>query len=417
MSSVSANASDLATGADNDDVGYEYFRDLMRFVVQRRCIPIIASVGIVVNCLSMVVLTRKRMRSSTNCYLTALAFFDAAYLMFNFSLALMHHEGFLERRSYIDYVPWGFPLTDLCSNTSVWLIVSFTVERCIAVCYPLRGKRMCTIKRAKWVIVGVFAGALACSLPTFFEWKTGPVEDAAENATYHAFYQSALSRNETYQRAFYWFTSLMFSLVPIVMLIVFNSILVLSVHQSQRQRRQLTSKGRGGGGGSSDNQQNQELRITIMLIIVVVVFLVCQLPSAVLLIWSKDIPERTARENLGIGLNNISNLLMAINATCNFFLYCFLSDRFRRTFVQIVCPGCRSNSPLHTYVAGMTTSAGGGGHEQTPGGRRGRLQGGENCGKKASPQPSPRSSSPPRANNSYHPLNAAQPNGKPSRRF
>lgn len=375
--------------------------------MQRYSIPVIASVGVVVNCLSMVVLTRKRMRSSTNCYLTALAFFDALYLVFNFSMSLIHHEGFIDSKSYNDYIPWGFPLTDLCSNTSVWLIVSFTVERCIAVCYPLRGSQMCTIKRAKIVISSVFAVALACSLPTFFEWRSGPYVDERDNVTVYGFHPTELGINQTFQNGFYWFTSLMFSLIPIMMLIIFNSILVRSVHHSQRQRRKMTTKVRG----VSDNQQHQELRITIMLIVVVVVFLICQLPSAVLLIWSKDIPWHTAKDNFSKGLNNISNLLMATNATCNFFLYCFLSDKFRRTFVQIFYPCRKAGSPLHMTTISNADKVGGTGNgERYCSASVPLTSATQNRNFRSSPQP-------PKKNNYYQLRNVSQPNGKPNPTF
>ncbi|XP_014663579.1 PREDICTED: FMRFamide receptor-like [Priapulus caudatus] len=329
-----------ATGVDE----YAAFRDLMRLVVQRIAIPIVMTVGVVGNSLSFVVLTQKRMRSSTNCYLAALACFDTLYLIFNFSMSLVHAPGVAERKSYVNYMPWGFPLADLCSNTSVWLVVTFTVERYVAVCHPLRGRPFCTVQRAKVAIACVFTLAFLAVFPTFLEWKSGWLKDG--NETIYWIYENELVNSERYRSVYYWFTAFMFSFIPIVSLIIFNGFLIQSVHRSRHQRCVMTQQKRGGDASL------QETKITIMLIIVVVVFLICQLPSAVLLIVSKEIPERSPKENLVIGFNNISNLLMAINATCNFFLYCFLSDRFRRTFVKIFCPWCsRAASPSQSSLA------------------------------------------------------------------
>lgn len=323
---------------------YAAFRDLMRLVVQRICIPIVMSVGVIANSLSFVVLTRKRMRSSTNCYLAALACFDTLYLIFNFSLSLIHVPGVADRTSYIDYMPWAFPLADLCSNTSVWLVVTFTVERYIAVCHPLRGRPFCTVQRAKIAIACVFALAFLAVFPTFLEWKSGWVLEG--NETYYGIYENKLVNSDTYKSVYYWFTAFMFSFIPITSLIIFNGFLIQSVHRSRHQRRVMTQQKRGSDANV------QESKITIMLIIVVVVFLICQLPSAVLLIVGKEILPRSPKENLVIGFNNISNLLMAINATCNFFLYCFLSDKFRRTFTKIFCPWCvKAASPSQSSLA------------------------------------------------------------------
>jgi hypothetical protein len=77
-----------------------------------------------------------------------------------------------------------------------------------------------------------------------------------------------------------------------------------------------------------------------MLIAVVLLFLICQLPTAITLLYSifHDIEQNT---NLGVlirALGNLFNFLMAINAAGNFVLYCLLSQKYRRTFLQTFCP-------------------------------------------------------------------------------
>lgn len=77
-----------------------------------------------------------------------------------------------------------------------------------------------------------------------------------------------------------------------------------------------------------------------MLIAVVLLFLICQCPTAITLIYTafNDLEPNTNSELLVRGLGNIFNFLMAINAAGNFVLYCLLSQKYRRTFVQSFCP-------------------------------------------------------------------------------
>lgn len=56
-------------------------------------------------------------------------------------------------------------------STSVWLTVSFTIERYIAVCHPMRGKFFCTENRAKTVTVIVYIFCILTTASTTFEYQ------------------------------------------------------------------------------------------------------------------------------------------------------------------------------------------------------------------------------------------------------
>ncbi|XP_070162716.1 thyrotropin-releasing hormone receptor isoform X2 [Polyergus mexicanus] len=124
-------------------------------------IPSIILLGLVGNLLSCVVFlkTHLKLRSSSY-YLAALATADFGFLM---SLLLVwlnstvgwrvfNNDGWCETLVYVSAV---------CSSLSVWLIVAFTVERFIAVQYPLHRPHMCTVARAKTIILVLTFFALA----------------------------------------------------------------------------------------------------------------------------------------------------------------------------------------------------------------------------------------------------------------
>ncbi|XP_011647777.1 pyrokinin-1 receptor-like [Pogonomyrmex barbatus] len=130
-------------------------------------IPSIILLGLVGNLLSCVVFlkTHLKLRSSSY-YLAALATTDFSFLM---SLLLVwlnstigwkvfNNNGWCETLVYVSAV---------CSSLSVWLIVAFTVERFIAVQYPLHRPHMCTVARAKTIILVLTILALACHSYSF----------------------------------------------------------------------------------------------------------------------------------------------------------------------------------------------------------------------------------------------------------
>lgn len=98
---------------------------------------------------------------------------------------------------------------------------------------------------------------------------------------------------------------------------------------------------------------SNEIRITITLIAVVMMFLVCQSPTAATLIYKifNEPEPNTDAETLLRALGNIFNFLVAVNASCNFLLYCALSDKYRKLFVLTFCR-CfyRPASPVHSMA-------------------------------------------------------------------
>ena len=142
-----------------------------RFVVQRVLMPIVIALGIVANMINIAVLTRRSMKSSTNHYLSALAVYDVLYLALVFVIILRHYAVVASSAWYTRYWLYVMWLSNTCSNTAVWLTVTFTVERYIGVCHPMRGKVWCTPRRARVVIVIVCLAAAVITFPEFFEFQ------------------------------------------------------------------------------------------------------------------------------------------------------------------------------------------------------------------------------------------------------
>ncbi|KAF8768339.1 FMRFamide receptor-like [Argiope bruennichi] len=333
---MNVSESSLTAEEAGDIEFHKNFLLTTRFWVQRILVPSIMTIGIVGNVVTIVIMTRRRMRSSTNNYLAALAIFDMMYLIFTFILSLSHYPRIPDSDHFVYWrlKPFILMLTDTCSNTSVWLTVTFTVERYIAVCHPMKGKVFCTESRAKKAIVAVFLFCFAFTIPTPFEWKVIERTDQTTNHTTLALDHSEMGKNYLYKTIYYWLTVVFFIFVPFILLAIFNSFLIRSVHLSKVQRSSMTR------GENSDN--SQENKITIMLIAVVILFFICQLPTACHLLYS------TLHENFDLkqlyllrGLGNIFNFLMSLNAAGNFVLYCLLSQKYRRTFIQIFCPCLR----------------------------------------------------------------------------
>lgn len=321
----------------------------VRFAFQQVLVPCVALFGIVFNSLTMIIMTRRRMRSSTNNYLAALATADCLYLICTILLSLQHQfaEDDPKFNLYRRFKPLMLLLVDTSQNTSVWLTVTFTIERYIAVCHPMRGKVLCTESRSRKIILVVLLYTTVLTLPTYFEYKI--IDDVNDrNETIAIIEDSDLGADVLYQSVYYWLTVVMNTILPLLILIVFNSFLIRSVHISRRQRKTMTLRQRPDSARDPSSQEN---KITVMLIAVVVLFLLCQLPQAGLLIYTIVDDESSTFTRL---LGNLFNFLVCVNASGNFVLYCLLSNKYRRTFFNMFFPCCQANiNPLLHSVYGQ----------------------------------------------------------------
>ena len=97
----------------------EYYLACMeatRFWIQRVLLPIVSAVGIAGNSITMLILTRREMRSSIYWYLTGLAAADLLYLVFVLSLSFRHYPWNMPL-SYWHYYPVGLWLSDSSSES------------------------------------------------------------------------------------------------------------------------------------------------------------------------------------------------------------------------------------------------------------------------------------------------------------
>ncbi|KAH8289787.1 hypothetical protein KR054_010967 [Drosophila jambulina] len=545
MSSTSSESFD-----GNETVG-EMFSEAetaeVRHVVQRILVPCVFVIGLLGNSVSIYVLTRKRMRCTTNIYLTALAITDIAYLTFQLILSLQHYD-YMKYHCELYWHLYGtfVWLCDSSGYISIYIAVCFTIERFIAIRYPLKRQTFCTESLAKKVIAAVSLFCLLSTLSTAFEhtikvdWKlidgayqpcnqtlanvsptpsppfvtpalatppmvtpatiwqeqdrerereqeqtlqdyfstesstakssrllldfgsgsgdgepvniprlqrhwqssgfvTPPtlrktlqdqdrelenrgkigqkqelvqvttesllqllrrkrstdhnitdafafnVTEYCQNMTLYNHGLSELGMNELYGNIWNVFTLLVFVVLPLLLLVTFNSFLILLVHRSKSLRGDLTNassirrtkrKSSSGIKGSV----SQENRVTITLIAVVLMFIVCQLPWAIYLILSTYMEIQVGTQLVA---GNVFNLLAALNAASNFFLYCVLSDKYRKTVRELITGyryrrrHARNNTSL--YVPHTTTTLShinghdhGGSHYGGAGSRRSR---------------------------------------------
>lgn len=125
-------------------------------------LPIICIVGLVGNCLSIIIFSSKIFKQFRNqtcsAYLSALAVSDTFILITLFlswlglfGINLVHYRGFCQLIPYVTFV---------CSFLSTWIVCIFTFERFFAVFFPLKLKLRSSRRGATKVLFGLVLFAL-----------------------------------------------------------------------------------------------------------------------------------------------------------------------------------------------------------------------------------------------------------------
>jgi len=202
----------------------------VRIIVKFYIWPLLVLFGLTGNCLSILVLTRRRLiRTSTNNYLTILAAFDSCYLIFTLLLNFGSHSKFSKYSFTETFLHILRPLADFSSNTATWLIVCFTLERTLAVAKPIYAKRTCSVRRSRHLICALLIICFLITLPTFFE-KSLVREIYNNEINYNLTGIKNLTKQQEFflnlHRLYLVFICIIIIWIPLILLCICNSILI-----------------------------------------------------------------------------------------------------------------------------------------------------------------------------------------------
>ena len=232
------------------------------YKVEIVAIPLLVIFGTVGNLLSIWVLTRSPLKGlSSSLYLAALAASDTGFLASllvvwfeEIGLNLYNKSGWCQGITYLSCVT---------TFLSVWLVIAFTVERFLAVCYPLLRPSICTVKRAKSVVLYV------CIVPSMlYSYLLVVAEPVVISG------ESLCQMKENYKIVVHvmnYVDTVLTLMVPVILVVGLNLAIVRCVWYVENLRQ-------------SDQEMDhkctrQQLQVTKTLLIISTVFMVLNMPS------------------------------------------------------------------------------------------------------------------------------------------
>ncbi|KAL8573189.1 hypothetical protein ACOMHN_036174 [Nucella lapillus] len=235
-----------------------------------------------------------------------------------------------------------------------WILVAMTLERFIAVWFPLKVSRIYSKKKATIVLIVIFF--LTFSLNTVFFIII--VEDVNKSCRFQDKFQTFM------QDYWYWADALAYAIVPCLLVITSNTLIIINVQMSSKTQRQLTNN-----FDQSSRRMRDQQQITTMLIVISLVFLVLMLPNSVFYLVSEYWKKHTAPDSYQRleyhFIKQLVHTLSDTNHAVNFYLYFLSMATFRRRFLDTIL--CRkptrkpkgANSSVfktsHSYVSFHST--------------------------------------------------------------
>ncbi|KAK3522769.1 hypothetical protein QTP86_034190, partial [Hemibagrus guttatus] len=273
------------------------------------------------------------MSDSARVYLSFLAVVDTCYLLWVTLLDLS--LVFLQPQPFWHAHPWCSVINFLQFGTfyaSAWLVVAFTIERYLVFRVMAIPQRHLQVRHALLTCISIVLLSHLASIP--LSWINTVVQ---VNLTWNG--QTVTVPRCLYREAFYstvvvWVTSFLSSGVPILLVIIFNSLIAYQLLGSGRlftkeERRTIrASRTRGSAR-----------RTLLLLGIVSVAFVILGLPRFITycILRTKHNHKDFNRDDYTVAINvvgDVANMLHNLNSGTNFLLYCVVSRRFRHEIVN-----------------------------------------------------------------------------------
>ena len=310
FSTVEETTETSNTTSENIVDDLAYYRKLavdMRLYI----IPLLAIPGLLGNLASFLIMTSQQMRKrSTSVYLSLLAVADSMVILHYIFTQWLHA---VLRDPFI----WRSDL--LCKLEEVhrrfsallgaWAVVMVTFERFLITWFPIKSKRWCSVRNARisiaMLVVLVLADALGESLQ--FGIRSGPCD---------------LERMITYQQQsnLRWITPLLYSFIPIGVLITLNTATAIKLRLQAGQA--LTDI-------SANQRRKMAARATKVVLIVSTSYLVLTVPVTIYLPLSQAIRAQTLETPAMLLIDEMCFLILLINHSINFYLYIMSGETFR----------------------------------------------------------------------------------------
>ena len=336
--------------------------------------------GVIFNMITIAIFLQKSMRSLTNSILLGISAFDiilmAAYIPYAIYFYLLKIPDPIPGQSafWPYYALINMHVMLFAHGCSVWFACFLALYRYITVssCVSRGNYPKFNDKKVRNIMIGIVLMVLACMTINVLCYDVIEIchqfietNDYNESTSYALCLENTTSitsqyssiQNETLKanqrivslkllwlsnskvaidnqiikEVNFWIHGIVLRTVPCLLLLLLSVLLIYIMRIANMNRMKLMQQGRR----IEYEKAGEFNRTTTMLLILVISFLIMELPHGILHMLCAF--KESFFDDVYVNLGDLLDLLVLINSSLNFFLYCCMSSQFRNKFKEMFC--------------------------------------------------------------------------------
>lgn len=272
-----------------------------------------------------VVVRSPRMRTVTNYFIVNLALADILVVLVCLPATLVSNL----------FVPWlmGWFMCKMVAylqgvsvNASINTLVAISVDRFLAICYPL--KWQLTRRSARKMIIVIWIFSLLITLPWAIYFRQSPIHSTTPDVQIC----SEIWPHDDSERLYFLIANLCLCYILPLFLITACYVAIWW----RVWKRSIPGENKGA---NRDIVQRSKLKVVKMMLVVVVIFILSWLPLYIIFARIKlggPIEDGSWQEKVILIAAPVAQWLGASNSCINPVLYAYFNHKFRRGFVAII---------------------------------------------------------------------------------
>uniref|UniRef100_A0AC34G7N6 G-protein coupled receptors family 1 profile domain-containing protein n=1 Tax=Panagrolaimus sp. ES5 TaxID=591445 RepID=A0AC34G7N6_9BILA len=294
--------------------------------------------GVILNILCIYVFLKYRNGSPViQYYLVTLTLWQTALLCNAFllyCLPTLIYGHVVSSGYYVFVYPFVYAFANTTHTGTVWIILTLTIDRYLALCQPLKHRAIGKRSRVKRLMVAVSILAIFFSVPRFFEVATIYDKDPETDEWIPVVSRTAIVDDKTYWTVYHIVLAMLFvTLVPCLLLFALTLRISIALRQAIVRRKALCAPtSELDGRNKKAACSKKEHRANIMLIMVIAKFLISDCLPAIIDVLEHIVgTEVFMASPMATLFVDISNFLVVLNCSTNFWIFLFWGKRFRKS--------------------------------------------------------------------------------------